>query len=323
LAAGPGGEGPHLVRQGRAGPSRGRPRPRTVPAARSDGEHGDGIGEEQRHPPGAVVHPLGINYVTVPRPKESGHVGHLMAVHRHHCGPGRERRKRAAGPWRPAPPARRRTAARVTRKAARDEPSQAWAVPSVGWPAKGSSADGVKIRPPVVGTGLRSGAATKVVSATVAQLATACICWGERPSPSRPRPAGCRIGPPSPNTSTGRTARRIISTSSACSWVSAKRGLPLNTVGYERGRATEGLQQRDCSDHLIWTRHGAGEAGHVYEISLRSVREARAALLALPFDEELKQRGGHWSCRNSPLMPFCTRAYRSSSGRATTSTSCA
>ncbi len=57
------------------------------------------------------------------------------------------------------------------------------AVPMVGWPAKGSSAAGVKMRRRRVCPG-RSGGRTKTVSDRLSSRATACICRPESPAAS-------------------------------------------------------------------------------------------------------------------------------------------
>ena len=71
----------------------------------------------------------------------------------------------------------------TTAAASRGEPpiaSQAWHVPSVGCPAKGSSADGREDAHPVVGPG-SDGGSTNVVSDRFVQCAICCMSASLRP----------------------------------------------------------------------------------------------------------------------------------------------
>src|SRR4051812_19788990 len=110
------------------------------------GEDGRGALEQHRYPAGAVLRPPGVDDLAALEPQRRRDPADQLLVDRPRAKQRGRREGEAVGV--------RRT---VTRPAAHSwvivsgapppwRSSQAWHVPSVGWPAKGSSATGVKMR---------------------------------------------------------------------------------------------------------------------------------------------------------------------------------
>ena len=109
-----------------------------------------------------------------------------------------------------APPRDRLAAATTPRR------TSSQAVPTLGWPANGSSSAGVKMRTARVAVAL--GGVTKVVSERFISLAMACIC-SRRRAPRRrgTRPAGCRPAAARRTRRPGRTAAVALTSASSAS----------------------------------------------------------------------------------------------------------
>ena len=101
------------------------------------------VGEQHGDPAGTVVHPLRVHDVAARESEQVGDVGDDRVVDRpgaHQRGSG----ERQTVPGAPHPHQAGRALLDDRRGAFGEPPfsSQAWQVPSVGWPANGSSATG-------------------------------------------------------------------------------------------------------------------------------------------------------------------------------------
>ena len=117
--------------------------------ARPDGEHRRRALEQHRHPAGAVVGPCASTMSPRCWPMEAAMRSRSSSSTGPERSSGRRREGEAVGPEAPDRDEPGRAQAWTMVVSSRGRPpaaSQAWHVPSVGWPANGSSPSGVKMR---------------------------------------------------------------------------------------------------------------------------------------------------------------------------------